>query len=213
MRASDIARIILTLLLGVALTWGGVGFGCSSSLIQSLGGSANVPTTPGQNPYVMLRLVNAISVPPVTNPAGTTIPSGVGYLATWRYAGGQPDVWGVSGSGLQTSEDIGRLLPCNVTVVGLGDLNDPTADSAWLIYNGSVRQPIKPSTTVLQNGVDFRCGDVVSFITYNDPNDTRRYACDYQVQSGQNDTGPYDGPDTFKMFDDQSIAWASVFGP
>ncbi len=213
MRRSDIMRIILALSLGAILTWGGVGFGCSSSLIQSLGGSANVPTTPGPNPYVMVRLVNAISVPPVSNPAGTTIPSGVGYLATWRYAGGQPDVWGIGGRGLLTSEDIGRLLPCTVTIIGLGDLNDPTVDSAWLIYNGSVKQPIKPTTTVLQNGVDFRCGDVVSFITFNDPSDTRRYASDYQVQSGQNETGPYVGPDTITIFDTQSKAWAAIFGP
>jgi hypothetical protein len=206
MRRSDILRIMLALTLGAALTWGGAGLGCNPNLVQSLGGESNVPTAPGQNPYILVRLVNAVSVP--ASVSGTIpIPSGVGYLATWRYAGGQRDVWGIGGGGLAATEDYGRLVDCNMTVITLGDIDDLTVAGAWLIYGGNVTQPLKPFGKLLQNGVDFRCGDVLTFVTYYDPSSSRNFAVDYQVQSGQDVTGPFTGPDTFTNYSEESQAW------
>jgi hypothetical protein len=208
MRRSDVLRIMLALALGAVLSWGGTGLGCNPSLIQSLGGEANVPTAPGENPYILLRLINGIAVPPSVS--GTIpIPSGVGYLATWRYAGGQRDAWAIGGSGLAVTEDFGRLVNCNMTVITIGDIDDLTVTGTWLLYGGNVVQPLKPFGKILQNGVDFRCGDVLTFITYYDPSSPRNYAVDYQVQSGQGVTGPFTGPNTFTNYDQEADAWAA----
>jgi hypothetical protein len=210
MRRSDILRTLLALTFGAVLTWGGVGLGCNPSFVQSLGGAAALPTAPGQAPYILLRLTNAISVPPsasASQPA--TVPTGVGYQLTWRYAGGQTGAWNIGSPGLSPSEDIGMLVDCNMTIITLGNINDVTADGAWLIYGNNTTQPLEPFGKILQNGVDFRCGDTLTFVTFLDPTNSRNYAADYQVQSGQNVIGPFSGPDTFMLYDQQSQDWVA----
>lgn len=222
MTRSDILRMALALCLGAALTWGGVGFGCNPGLIQSLGGAANLPTAPGTtNPYVLVRVVNAVSGATMPVPPGSTTlgaPVGVGFSLDWRYAGGLTGGLGFGGDGLAPGEDIGELVNCNITVITMGDVNDLTAPGAWLRYHGTldpVEQPLAPFGKLLQNGVDFRCGDVITFVTYNDSSLTRGYAIDYQVQSGETVTGPFVGPDTFGMFTSETnrwTAWATSVG-
>jgi hypothetical protein len=221
MRRSDILRMALALCMGAALTWGGLGFGCNPAFVQSLGGAAYVPTAPGTNPYILVRVLNAVSGATMPVPPGSTTlgaPVGIGFALDWRYAGGQPGGLGLPGAGLAQNEDIGELVDCNMTVITMGDVNDLTAPGAWLRYHGTldfVQQPIVPFGKLLQNGVDFRCGDVITFVTYNDSSATRGYAIDYQVQSGETVTGPFTGPDTFTMFTNQSdlwTAWATSVG-
>ncbi len=215
MRRSDILRILTALFLGVIMAWGGVGFGCNPNLTQSLGGTANLPTAPGETPYVLLRMTNAITGPTIGGlPTGA--PVGVNYLITWRYAGGTTDMWGTSGGGLAATEDLGVLIPCNVTVITMGDVDDLTADGAWLAYHGAldfVQEALQPFGKLLQNGVDFRCGDVLTFVTYNDSSNARGYSVDYQVQSGQDVTGPFTGPSTFTNYDKEAKSWQTFFGP
>ncbi len=202
-------RAMLAFLLGGVFLYGGMGFGCNPSFIQSTGGSAHLPTAPGDADYIMLRLVNSIDGAYVP---GTQTPVGVGYLGTYRIAGSNlPGFFGVGGSGLVPGEDFGILIPCNVTTIALGDVNNPGQDGAWLIYADDVGQPLVPLDKVLQNGVDFRCGDVVTFITHNSPNDSRSYAVDYQVQSGRNVKGPFTGPDTFNIFEEEAREWEQIW--
>ncbi len=208
MRRSDMLRIMLALSLGAALTWGGVGAGCNPNLVSSLGGTASLPTAPGANPYILVRFQNQIKGPPQNS--GQTAASGVDFLATYRMTGAKYSITGVMGDGLEYTADFGELVPCNMTVITLGDVDDLTAPGAWVAYHGTldpVLQPLAPFGKLLQNGVDFRCGDVLTFITYLMPENSRSYGVDYQVQSGASVTGPFSGPDTFTMFTDGVKAW------
>jgi len=100
-------------------------------------------------------------------------------------------------------QDIGALIPCNVTVVTVGDVDDPTVAGAWVVYNpplDPVQLPIKPFGKILQNGIDFRCGDTISFISISDSSAKEGYSLTYNVQSGQDAPTTFTGPDAFALF-------------
>lgn len=215
MTRNAIPRMILSLGLGVALSWGALSPGCNPKFTNSLGVGRAVPATPGPNPYIVLRFTNSV-VGPDQSPAEPNVPAAANFEATWRYAGGGKDFFGWIGDSLRAGEDIGTMLPCDITVMTAGDVDDLTAWGAWISFNppgeDPVRQPLPPMGKLLTNGVDFRCGDVVTFMLA--PNDAipQRYSITWRVDSGQNESGPYSGPDTFANCATMSKKWEQETG-
>jgi hypothetical protein len=191
------AQIIITVCLAVVLGWMSLSAGCNTQLIGSLGGEAYLPTTPGATDYIMIRYYNAATMTPGA--------LGIGFSSMSRFAGGATFIFGgVGDSGLVTGQDIGNLLPCNVTVITLGDVDDPTAPGAWVCFNpvlDPVHQPLEPFGKVLQNGIDFRCGDTISFTSISDSSAKEGYSLTYSVQSGQDAPTTFTGPDAFALFE------------
>jgi len=191
------AQIIITVCLAVVLGWMSLSTGCSEQLIGSFGGEQNLPTAPGATDYIMIRYYNA-----ATMSAGAL---GIGFSSMSRFAGGAMFTFGgVGDDGLVYGQDIGALIPCNVTVVTLGDVDDPTAPGAWVCFNPAldpVHMPLKPFGKVLQNGIDFRCGDTISFVSISDSSAKEGYSLTYNVQSGQDAPTTFTGPDAFALYE------------
>jgi hypothetical protein len=191
-----LTQIILTVCLGATLGWMSLSAGCNPQLIGSLGGERHLPITPGATDYILIRFYNAASMP-----AGT----GMEFNQQYRIAGGA--MYGFGGvTGLVDGEDFGQLIPCNVTVVTLGDVDDPTVAGAYVIYNpplDPVRRAIKPLGKILQNGIDFRCGDTITFISVNDSTASEGYSLTYNVLSGQDQSATFSGPDAFALFEQE----------
>jgi hypothetical protein len=191
-----LAQIIITACLAAVLGWMSLSTGCNKQLIGSLGGEQNLPTTPGATDYVMIRYYNA-----ATLQGGA---AGIGFSSMSRFAGGASFVFGgVGDSGLVHGEDFGALIPCNVTVVTLGDVDDPTVPGAWVCYHpvlDPVHLPLKPFGKILQNGIDFRCGDTITFVSINDSTAKEGYSLTYNVLSGQDAPTTFTGPDVFALF-------------
>lgn len=188
-------QIILTVCLGATLGWMSLSAGCNPQFIGALGGERHLPITPGKTEYVMIRFLNAARMLPGT---------GMGFNQQYRIAGGAMfGFGGVGGNGLVDGEDFGELIPCNVTQVTLGDVNDPTVPGAYVVYNpplDPVRRPIKALGKVLVNGIDFFCGDTITFISVNDTTVPEGYSLTYNVLSGQNQAATFTGPDAFALF-------------
>jgi len=78
-------------------------------------------------------------------------------------------------SGIPTGGDLGQTVPCTATLVGLGTLLPNDASNPVVVGAGNVRRAagLDQSPMVLQNGVEFRCGDTITFVIYQSGNDFR----------------------------------------
>lgn len=190
-----LTQIVLTVCLGTTLAWMSTSAGCNPQLVGAMGGEQELPITPGATPYILVRFLNAATMQPGT---------GMGFYQEYRIAGGAAfGSGGVSGGGLADGEDYGNLIPCNVTVATLGSVDDPTIPGAYVVYNrplDPVRRPIKALGKILQNGIDFRCGDTITFIAVNDATAPEGYSLTYNVLSGQDQSATFSGPDAFALF-------------
>lgn len=224
MKRCDSLRMVLLAGLGMSLAWSSLNLGCNPNFIAALGGEASLPTAPGTNPYVLVRIVNLVEPPAVDPFGGSTAPAGYLFYLDWRYAGGNnpyqtgPSMtWWYNTVGLSpVGADYGQLVDCNITGLTMGNTSDLTQPGAFFDYNyggtSSVLQPMAVFGKMLQNGVDFRCGDVITFVTYSLPEDSRSYGVDYQVQSGEGIEGPFSGPDTFGIYAEEDAAWRAARG-
>jgi len=209
MKRNSRVQALLALLLGALLCWGGVGLGCNPMFEQSLGRSSFTPTAPGGSDFVLVRFLNSANVPPGT---------GISFLASYRIGGGLPvsiSGVGVSGQGLVQGQDMGQLVPCTMTVLTLGDTDDLDRPGAWLVHNpplDPVEQPLEPLGELLQNGVHFRCGDTVTFVAFADPDAPAGFRVTWQVQSGMDQTGPFEGPDPFDNLEKEIEDHEDFFG-
>lgn len=216
MRKYSIPRLTLTLILGAYLCWTALDLGCAASFLSGFGASNNVPTAPGHNPYIVLRFVNTITG--AAQSATATQPGSAVFDATWRYAGGGKDYFGYralpgSTQVMSPGEDLGTILPCDISVLTVGDVDDLTATGAWVSWSGSVvLQDLPPMGRLLQNGTDFRCGDVVTFMLEPNNDIAQRFNITWRVDSGQNESGPYTGPDTFANLDRMTTQWEKDTG-
>ncbi len=216
MRRCMSMRMILILMLGTALSWTALGLGCNATFLSSTGMSSYVPSTPGANPYIILRFTNSI-LGPDQSPDELNQPGEACFWATWRYAGGGLDSIGGKGTNdMGAGMDYGVVLPCDLTVMTVGNVDDLTQPGAWITYNpggeSNVLQALPPMGRVLQNGVDFRCGDVITFML--EPNNAipARFDITWRVDSGQNESGPYAGPDTFANLYRTTSQWEDQTG-
>jgi hypothetical protein len=207
MKWNRLLQGLATVGLGGLLGWMGLSMGCNKEFISSLGGDQNLPTTPGVVNYIQLRYYNAATMLPGT---------GMGFNPMWRFAGGPSmGFGGVGDPGLAQGEDIGDLLPCNLTNITLGDLTDPTVPGAWVSYHpplDPVHRPLKPFGKVLQNGVDFFCGDTITFITIQDLSAKEGYSITYNVQSGQDQPTTFSGPDAFALYQKEVNDFNTLIG-
>lgn len=211
MKKSNIAQMIVVLVLGACLCWSSLGVGCAQSILGSVGMSKSVPSTPGPNPYIVLRFAN--SVEGTAQNAASTQPGRTIFSSTWRYAGGGKDGFGWTLNGLFLGEDIGTIIPCDISVLTVGDVDDLTTVGAWISWSGmQVRQDLPPMGKNLTNGVDFRCGDVVTFMLEPNSSIPQKFNVTWRVDSGQNEQGPYTGPDTFANLDKMTTQWEKDTG-
>lgn len=215
MNRYGIGRMILVLSLGVTLAWSALGVGCNPLALNSIQANRHVPSTPGANPFIVLRFSNSV-VGPDQNTTELDDPAAINFRATWRYAGRGKDGFSLSGSILGAGEDIGWTLPCDVTVLTVGDVDDLKEWGAWISFNppgtDPVRTPLPPFGKLLANGIDFRCGDVVTFMLQPDNSNSTHYSVTYRVDSGANEKGPYTGPDTFANMDRMNDHWSNQTG-
>ena len=214
MTIQSIFKAILVPALGVVLAWSTfAGVGCSGEFLDNLGLNSQVPTTPGQNPYIVLRWTNSVEGPDQSGDEPND-PAGVLFSSTWYYAGGSKDQFSWGGAGLAEGEDFGILLPCTVTTLTVGDVDDTTSTGAWLSFASTdssyVVTPLPPFGKNLSNGVDFRCGDVITFMIQPAADVAAQYTITYRVDSGEDEAGPYSGPDTFSNIKRMTADWENT---
>jgi len=178
--------VAFTVLLGAR-----VPSGCNEDFYTSLTGSIGVAALGPETRNILVRVVNKIGEPTAAAFARIT------YLRPGQAGQGPSDLplfgayWQVSG--VPAGGDMGQTLPCEeVSIIGLGDVsgynalepeNSDLGDGAWVVSGNTVKVIPIDSSLVLQNGVDFRCGDTITFVFYGSAGD---YHITWQVINGEN---------------------------
>jgi len=173
-------------ILGAAIAVGGCNL-VSQSLnpqFMEVLGTPFAPIAPGTAPFVLIRNINMTDQRVLFNfewiPAGTLASANFGFNVS---------------AGL----DGGVLVTCPVSQMTLGDLDNPTATGALVIFDDNTRQEIPPLGRILREGIDYFCGDVVIFAAVRDTSTVGGYSTIYGVIDGSSQPTQFAGPNTFKL--------------
>ena len=144
---------------GVAvLGWTGLLFGCLNAasllnpeLLTTLGLAARASDLPGEAPAVVFE---------VSNQTGRTIE----FLLSWRDANNDVQQ---RRRALPAGDSFAEVVVCPASAVTLGDVSNLDAVGAWVrLGNGGPDDPfieVEPFGVLLQDGINYDCGDVVTF--------------------------------------------------
>jgi len=145
------------------------------------------PIAPGDEPFLVVRCLNMTD-------------QRVVFFPSWASVDGTL-VLGAPNIGPGT--DVGFALPCAegspVERITLGDIENPTTASAWIVFDDFTRQELVPFTKILQIGVDYECGDVVVFAAVQDNTNASGYSIIYGVIDGSRQPDEFSGALTYSL--------------
>lgn len=108
-------------------------------------------TLPGEAPTLLLQVENRTVRP-------------VNYVLTWRNDDGST---GQREDAVRAGETFATAIPCPVTEVTLGQIGDSSAVGAAVVLgDGNFGDPllaVEPFGRVLEEGINYNCGDSVTF--------------------------------------------------
>lgn len=163
--------------------------GClNPTFVNKLSSGSFVPLAPGDTPYVQVLVINGT--------LEKTIDVVLGFAPEYQGI----NAWGIAGIGPGNQQ--GFVLTCDVNQIGLGDPTDLSRPA--MVITGeegdAVNVPASAFPLTLASGRDFNCGDTVIFSIVDDRNNS------YGIQiapgriDGSTQTGPFNGPDTFEIY-------------
>lgn len=119
--------------------------------VVSSGLSDGAASLPGEAPTLLVQLENRTGRP-------------VDYLLTWRDGDGNP---GERLRSVRAGETTAEALPCPISEITLGQVGDPSAIGALVVLGeGNAGDPfiaVEPFGRVLQEGINYNCGDSLTF--------------------------------------------------
>ncbi len=171
-RFARICPLVGLATLSMALGCTGLPF-LNPDFINAIGFGSGAAQFPGDSPAVLIRIENKAGRPIV-------------FELSWRDEGGRVERReGVLG----VVEEFGEVVVCPVQDVTLGDVTDREQPGAFvLLGDGLVTDPfieVEPFGIILQDTVNFGCGDVITF----EVTSSGASASGYQVQARINRVG------------------------
>ena len=162
---------------------------CNPDLVNMVSGGSSVPLAPGPVEMVQVFLFNQTQYSQVT------------FLVRTE----DPDLGGFS---FDTNPRIGRIgavIKCPTGRIGLGDLDDPTALNAALVFNpldplATTGQPVPVAFGLqpLVEGISYQCGDTIFIVASDDSRFPSGIAFSMSVVSGAQQT-PVADVETFQV--------------